>query len=162
MKPNLTFEHYRIIDADYAFVGLKSVMGCMARKAVDSLRCEGLRVGAVALEERSPLSIDIANLLAQLRAVGVLESGLETDRLGPGLVDLLRRASATAEWYAPGRIPRVYSAVLDAGSVALREEHFTGLAKAMHKYAPEPILFTADGLAKPASRISTRIFAEVA
>ena len=61
---NSTVEYYRIIDADYAFVGLKSVMGSIARNAVDSLRRDGLRVGLVALTEPSPLSIEIADLLA--------------------------------------------------------------------------------------------------
>jgi hypothetical protein len=158
-----TVEYYRIIDADYAFVGLKSAMGSVARNAVDSLRRDGLRVGLVALAEPSPLSIEIADLLGQARAIGLVESSRTNDHIGPTLMGLLWRASATPEWYAPGRIPRVYSAVLEAGRLTPREEHLIGLAKAMHTWEPEQILFTEDGLAKPVGGISrARAFAEVA
>lgn len=146
-------EYYRIIDADYALVGLKAVMAPVARDAVDSLRRDGLRAGAVVLAAPSPLKIEIADLLAQAKAIGVVESRKAKDQIGPGLMGLLWRASATPEWYAPGRIPRVYSAVMDAGRVSPREEHLIGLAKAMHTYEPEQILLTADGLAKPVGRI---------
>jgi hypothetical protein len=156
-------EHYRIIDADYAFVGLKAAMASVARNAVDSLRRDSLRVGFVALAEPSQLTIEIADLLAQVNAIGVVESRRAKDQIGPALKGLLWRASATPEWYAPGRIPRVYSAVLETGRVTPREEHLIGLAKAMHTYEPESILLTADGLAKPVGRISrARAFAAVA
>ena len=146
MKP--TVEYYRIIDADYAFVGLKAVMASVARNAIDSLRRAGLRVGAVALAKPSPLSI---------------ESRRAKDHVGPALMGLLWSASATPEWYAPGRIPRVYSAVLDASRVSPREDHLVALVKAMHTYEPEQILLTADGLAKPIGRISrSSSFAAVA
>jgi pyruvate/2-oxoacid:ferredoxin oxidoreductase alpha subunit len=158
-----TVEYYRIIDADYAFVGLNTALASVGRNAVDALRRDGLRVGLVALAEPSPLSIEIADLLAQVLAIGVVESRKTKDQIGPGLMSLLWKASATPEWYAPGRIPRVYSAVLDAGRVTPREEHLIGLARAMHTYEPEQILLTADGLAKPVGRISReRAFAEVA
>lgn len=161
MKP--TVEYYRIIDADYAFVGLKAVMASVARKAVDSLRRAGLRVGAVALAKPSPLSIEIADLLAQVKAIGVVESRRAKDHVGPALMGLLWSASATPEWYAPGRIPRVYSAVLDASRVSPREDHLVALVKAMHTYEPEQIILTADGLAKPIGRISrSSSFAAVA
>jgi len=38
-------EYYGIIDAEYTFVGLKSVMGSVARNAVSSLRRDGVRMG---------------------------------------------------------------------------------------------------------------------
>ena len=165
MRPNgikSAVEYYRIIDADYAFVGLQPVMASVARNAVDSLRRDGLRVGAVALAEASPLKIEIADLLAQVKAIGVVESTTK-DQIGAALLGLLWRASATPEWYAPGRVPRVYSAVLDTGSVRPRQDHLIALAKAMHAYEPEHILLTADGLAKPVGRISrAHTFAAVA
>jgi hypothetical protein len=58
-------EYYRVIDADYAFIGLKAVMAYIVKNAVDSLRRDGLRVGAVSLPEPSPLKIEIADLLEQ-------------------------------------------------------------------------------------------------
>lgn len=156
-------EYYRIIDADYAFVGLKLTMVSVAKSAIDSLRRNGLRVGAVLLDEASPLNIGLADLLAQTLAIGVVESRGLKDPIAPAIMSLLWRASARPEWYSPGRIPRVYSAVLDAGKVTPREEHLIGLAKAMHTYEPEQILFTTDGSAKPVGRISrARAFAEVA
>jgi len=162
-RMNSTVEYYRIIDADYAFVGLKNAMGPVARNAVDSLRRDGLRAGLVALAKPSPLNIEIAELLAQARAIGVVESRRRNDHIGPTLTSLLWRASATPEWYVPGRIPRVYSAVLEAGRLIPQEEHLVGLARAMHTWEPEQILFTEDGLAKPVGGISrARAFAEVA
>jgi pyruvate/2-oxoacid:ferredoxin oxidoreductase alpha subunit len=155
-------EYYRIIDADYAFVGLKAVMASVVRDAVDSLRRDGLRVGAVALAGASPLKIEIADLLSQVKAIGVVESRTK-GQIGAALMGLLRRASATPEWYAPGRVPRVYSAVLDTGRVSPRQACLIALAKAMHTYEPEHILLTADGPAKPVGRISReRVFAAVA
>lgn len=156
-------EYYRIIDADYAFVGLETTLTSAVKNAVDSLRCDGLRAGAVALAEPSPLSKEIADLLAQVLAVGVVESRETKDRIGPALMSLLWRASTAPEWYAPGRVPRLYSAVLDAGRVTSREEHLIGLAKAMRAYEPERILLTGDGLAKPVRSIGqARAFADVA
>ena len=155
-------EYYRIIDADYAFVGLKTVMASVARKAVDSLRRDGLRVGAVALAEASPLKIEIADLLAQVKAIGVVESRTK-DQIGAALMGLLRRASVTPEWYAPGRVPRVYSAVRDTDRVGQWQDHLIALAKAMHTYELEQLPLTADGLAKPVGGISrARAFAAVA
>ena len=160
---NSAIEYYRIIDADYAFVGLNSTMGSIVKYAVDSLRRGGLRVGAVVLAEPAPLNLKIAVLLAQVLAIGVVESTSAKDQIGPGLISLLWSASSTPEWYAPGRIPRVYSAVLDRGRVIPQEEHLIGLAKAMHTYEAEQIVLTTDGLAKPVSKVSrARAFAEVA
>jgi len=158
-----TVEYYRIIDADYAFVGLKAAMAPVAKSAIDSLRRDGLRVGVVLLDEPSPLSIELADLLAQALAVGVVESSGAKDQIAPAIMSLLWKASARPESYCPGRIPRVYSAVMDADKITPREEHLIGLAKAMHTYEPEEILFTKDGSAKPVGRISrARAFAEVA
>lgn len=156
-------EYYRIIDADYAFVGLAATLTSVAKNAVDSLRRDGLRAGFLALAEPSLLGKEIADLLAQVLAVGVVESRETKDRIGPALMGLLWRTSATPEWYAPGRIPRVYSAVLDAGRVTTREEYLIDLAKAMRAYEPERILLTEDGLAKPVRTIAqARAFADVA
>jgi hypothetical protein len=135
-------------------VGLNSSIAAVAKNAVDALRRNGLRVGAVVLAEPSPLSIETAELLAQAKAIGVVESRETKDQIGLALMTLLRSASARPEWYAPGRIPRVYSAVLDVGMDSPQEEHLMNLARAMHTYEPEQILLTADGLARPVSRIS--------
>jgi pyruvate/2-oxoacid:ferredoxin oxidoreductase alpha subunit len=151
---NSAVEYYRIIDADYVLVGLNFSIAAVAKNAVAALRCNGLRVGAMVLAEPSPLSTEIAELLAQARAIGVVESRRQKEWIGPALMTLLLKASARPEWYAPGRIPRVYSAVLDVGTASPREEHLISLAKAMHRYEPQQILLTADGLARPVSRIS--------
>src|SRR4029079_7067813 len=129
-KMSSNAEYYRIIDADYAFVGLKSIMMSVAKSAIDSLRRDGLRVGAVLLDEPSPLRIELADLLAQTLALGVVESRRSRDQIAPAIMRLLWKASARPEWYCPGRVPRVYSAVMDAGQVTPREEHLIGLVKA--------------------------------
>ena len=153
-KMSSNAEYYRIIDADYTFVGLKTTMVSVAKSAIDSLRREGLRVGAVLLHKPSPLSIELADLLAQALAVGVVESRRSKDEIAPAIMSLLGKASARPEWYCPGRIPRVYSAVMDAGKVTPREEHLIGLAKAMRAYEQEQVLFTVDGSARPMGKIS--------
>ena len=151
---NSAVEYYRVIDADYVFVGLKSSIAAIAKNAVQALRLNGLRVGAVVLAAPSSLSIEIAELLAQARAIGVVEAKKKKDWIGPALMTLLWRASASPEWHTMGRIPRVYSAVLNVGRGHPQEQHLINLAKAMHMYEPEQILLTADGLAKPVGRVS--------
>jgi pyruvate/2-oxoacid:ferredoxin oxidoreductase alpha subunit len=143
-------DEYRIIDADYAFVGVKSDLAAVAPGVADMLRRDGLRVGLVMLEAHTPLRPEIADLLARVLALGVIESARTKSLITPALVEVLRKAAAAPDWYFPGRVPRVYSAVLSPGSTSPRREHLIDLAKAMQSYAPDRLIFTADGLVKPA------------
>ena len=90
-KMSSNAEYYRIIDADYAFVGLKSIMMSVAKSAIDSLRRDGLRVGAVLLDEPSPLRIELADLLAQTLALGVVESRRSRDQIAPAIIAELEK-----------------------------------------------------------------------
>lgn len=143
-------DDYRIIDADYAFVGLKSDLAAVAPGVADVLRRDGLRVGVVMLETSAPVRTEIVDLLARVLALGVIESARTKSQITPALVEVLRKAAGAPDWYFPGRVPRVYSTVLSPGSVAPRHEHLIDLAKAMHVYAPDRLILTVDGLVKPA------------
>lgn len=143
-------DDYRIIDADYAFVGLKSDLAAVAPSVADMLRRDGLRVGLVVLEAHTPLRPEVADLLARVLAVGVIESARTRSQITPALVEVLLKAAEAPDWYFPGRVPRIYSALLSPGSMAPRREHLIDLAKAMRSYAPDRLILTADGLVKPA------------
>jgi hypothetical protein len=143
-------DDYRIIDADYAFVGLKSDLAAVAPGVADMLRRDGLRVGLVMLEASATVRPEIADLLARVLALGVIESARTRSQITPALVEVLRKAAGAPDWYFPGRVPRVYSALLSPGSMAPRREHLIDLAKAMRAYAPDRLILTADGLVKPA------------
>jgi pyruvate/2-oxoacid:ferredoxin oxidoreductase alpha subunit len=143
-------DYYRIIDADYVFVGLKRDLGCLAHDVADSSRRKGLRVGLVMLETSAPIPDEVAYLIAQAKAVGVVESAWTGNQIAPALVAVLRKAAEEEDWHAPGRIPRIYSAELSLGSMAPPEEDLIALARAMHVYEPKPLVRTSDGLAKPA------------
>jgi pyruvate/2-oxoacid:ferredoxin oxidoreductase alpha subunit len=143
-------DDYRIIDADYAFVGLKSDLAAVAPGVADVLRRDGLRVGLIMLETAAPPGFEIADLLARVLALGVIESARTKSQITPALVEVLRKAAGAPDWYFPGRVPRVYSTVLSPGSTAPRHEHLIDLAKAMQMYAPDRLILTADGLVKPA------------
>jgi hypothetical protein len=146
-------DHYRIIDADYAIVGLKSDIAGVAPGAADVLRCDGLRVGVIMLEAGASVHPEIADLLAQVLALGVIESARTKGQITPALMEVLQKAAGAPDWFFPGRVPRVYSAALSPGSMLLRREHLIDLAKAMQVYAPDRLILTADGLVKPAKAV---------
>jgi pyruvate/2-oxoacid:ferredoxin oxidoreductase alpha subunit len=156
-------DYYRIIDADYVFVGLKRDIAGVARAVADASRREGLRVGLVMLETSAPIPEDVAYLIAQAKAVGVVESGWTRNQIAPALVKILRKAAEAEDWHAPGRIPRIYSAALSGDRMAPPEEDLIALARAMHVYEPELVLATSEGLGKTA-RAALRVtgFAAVA
>jgi hypothetical protein len=143
-------DHYRIIDADYAVVGLKSDLAEIAPDTADALRRDGLRLGLILLEAGASLRPEIAGLVAQVLALGVIESARTNGQMTSALVELLQTAVMAPDWYFPGRVPRVYSAVLSPSYTAPRREHLIKLTKAMRVHAPDRLILTADGLVKPA------------
>jgi pyruvate/2-oxoacid:ferredoxin oxidoreductase alpha subunit len=149
---NYEMDYYKIVDADYVFVGLKADLASVGREVVDTLRREGLRAGLVMLKGGTAVREQIANLLAQVLAVAVIESERSRGQIAPAVVEALRTAAKTADWYAPGRMPRVYAAVMDPGNVTLRKDHLVGLAKAMRVYEPDRLLVAGDGVAQPAGK----------
>lgn len=147
---NSHMDDYRIIGADYVFVGLKSDLAAVAPGVADMLRRDGLRVGLIMLEASAPVRPEIADLLAGVLALGVIESARTRSQITPALVEVLRKAAGAPNWYFPGRVPRVYSALLNPASLAPRREHLMNLAKAMRAYAPDRLILTGDGFVKPA------------
>ena len=145
---NSHMDDYRIIGADYVFVGLKSDLAAVAPGVADMLRRDGLRVGLIMLDASAPVRPEIADLLAGVLALGVIESARTRSQITPALSEVLQKAAGAPNWYFPGRVPRVYSALLNSASVA--REHLIDLAKAMRAYAPDRLILTGDGLVKPA------------
>jgi hypothetical protein len=136
-------ECYRIIDADYVFVGMR-VYGAIARDAVHFLRQQEMRAGCVTLSSCAVMSLDVITMLAQVRAIGVLEP--KTGRaISPVLKDLLHRAAAASDWFTPGRMPRLYTVTVERGTTKPTELQLIRLAKAMHSYQPPQLLLKADG-----------------
>jgi hypothetical protein len=54
-------DDYRIIDADYVFVGLRSDLAAVAPGVADVLRRDGLRMGLIMLKASAPLRPEIAD-----------------------------------------------------------------------------------------------------
>jgi pyruvate/2-oxoacid:ferredoxin oxidoreductase alpha subunit len=142
--------YYRIIDADYAFVGFGSELGPIVHEVIDSLRHQGLRVGAVTVEAGVTAWASVAELLAQVRAVGIVETGRRgRTQIAEALGLALHQAADSPDWCGTYQGPRMYAAVLSPGSAAVRADHLINLANAMHVYQPDRLLLTPDGGVKP-------------
>ena len=137
--------YYRMIEADYALVGLKSEIAPVGRRVSDSLRREGLRVGCITLGAAAAIVPEVVEFLAQVRAVGVVEPRGAECGIGPRLIGILRQAAQGPDWPFPGRAPRVYSALLSPDCSAIREEHLVALVRAMHAYGPNQFVLHRHG-----------------
>ena len=143
-------ESYRMIDADYAFVGSRFQLArAGVRDVVDSLRYTALRVGVVMVEAGNEAWAKDAELLAQVRAVGIVETGWRGRELSEALASALRRAEDSPEWCDRNQRTRIYMGILSPGSEAIKPDHLKSLAHAMHVYQPERLLLTPDGGATP-------------
>ena len=72
-RKHMRIETYKAEDADMILVGIGSMMGT-ATEAVDELRSEGKKVGAVKIKCYRPFPIkEIVNVLKNCRSVGVLD-----------------------------------------------------------------------------------------
>jgi hypothetical protein len=147
----LHVEHYRMVDADYAIVGVRADIGLIAKKAANALRSEGIRVGAVVLLDFDAVSLRLAHLLAQVKAVGVFEFTSTWSRVADALAAVIEGAAQEPEWPASVFVPRVYSVVPMCGNIAPQEGHLIGGVKAMREYGPNRLLLTANGIARPSS-----------
>jgi len=128
---------YRMEDAQFAFVGLGSMMGAAAA-AVDHLRKQDQRVGAVSITSFRPFpAVELAAALANCRAVTVFEradtplagSNPLTMEVKASLADaILGRSGASFEW-----IPEVHSAIGGIGGSEIRPGHFIAAAENMRR-----------------------------
>jgi pyruvate-ferredoxin/flavodoxin oxidoreductase len=126
---------YRMEDAEYALVGMGSMMET-AEATVDYLRGRGLRIGVVSLTSFRPFpSREIAEVLQNCRAVAVIEradvplaeSNPLTTEIKAALADGITGAYGTEmSW-----IPDVYSGVAGLGGRDVRPGHFVAAAENM-------------------------------
>ncbi len=162
---------YRMDDAEYAFIGLGSMMET-AEATVDYLRGRGLRIGAISLTSFRPFPArDLAELLQNCRAASVIEradvplaeSNPLTTEVKASLADgLMGSYGSETHW-----IPDIYSGVAGLGGRDVRPGHFVAAAQNMagrngrrffvlgvkHKDALES---TSDPDVRPANAFSLR------
>ncbi len=127
---------YRMEDAQYAIVGLGSLMET-AEAAVDFLRARGWRVGALSVHSFRPFpSRRIAEQLARSEAVVVVErADVPLAQSNPLTMEV---KAALADYdHLPGRLtyhgPEVYSAVAGLGGRDVRPGYFLAAVEEMAK-----------------------------
>ena len=113
---------YRMEDAEYAIVGLGSLMDT-ADAAVEQLRLRGVRAGAVAITSFRPFpQAELVNAIARCRGVAVIE---RTDTPLAGVNPLAREVKASLAAAQMGedarllRIPEIYSGAAGLGGRAI-------------------------------------------
>lgn len=120
---------YRMDDAEYAFVGLGSMMET-AQGAVDFLREKGMRIGVISVTSFRPFpGPEIAAALRQCTAAVVIErTDVPLAQSNPLLSEV---KAAMADAAAAGEIeviPELYGAVAGLGGNDIRPGHFVSLA----------------------------------
>ena len=112
---------YRMDDAEYAFVGLGTMMET-AEATVDYLRAQGLRIGCVSVTSFRPFpSEELAAVLGNCRAITVLERvDTPLSQSNPLTVEL-KAALADARLR---QMPEVYTGVCGLGGNDVRPGHF--------------------------------------
>ena len=160
----LTGRHYRFVhpyrmeDADYAFVGLGSMMET-AEAVVDALRDRGMRIGAIHLTSFRPFpSRELAALLSRCRAVSVIErADVPLAESNPLTTEV---KAALADWLASDagrgerKLPEIFSGVAGLGGRDVRPGHFVAAAENMLR--PDGKRFFVLGVQHPASLEMTR------
>ncbi len=131
---------YRMEDAQYAFVGMGSMMETCAA-TVDYLRSQGVRVGAVTVSSFRPFpAVELASALANCRAVTVFErtdvplggSNPLTVEVKAALADaVLGRTGTSFEW-----IPEVFAGIAGMGGSDVRPAHFVAASENMRRQGP--------------------------
>src|SRR5258708_1468438 len=94
----MEIEHYRMVDADYAIVGLRADIGHIAEDAVNTLRGNGIRTGVVVLADFDSFPVRLAHELAQAKPVGVLEYGATEGQFAESLGAEFVSAAEEPEW----------------------------------------------------------------
>ena len=120
---------YRMEDAEYAFVGLGSMMET-AQGAVDFLREKGMRIGVISVTSFRPFpGPEIAAALRHCTAAVVIErTDVPLAQSNPLLSEV---KAALADAAAAGEIeviPELYGAVAGLGGNDIRPGHFVSLA----------------------------------
>ncbi|MEQ1885469.1 MAG: hypothetical protein ABL967_10440 [Bryobacteraceae bacterium] len=147
-------EHYRILDAEYVIIGANTEIKNLAKESVNTLRNSGLRAGAMLLPDLSSISSDVLHMLAQSKAVGVVECGTGRSQVADWLSVRFAQAAYEHDWPALSFVPRVYSAVPANSRVRLQMRHLEEFVKAMREYAPDRLVLLPNGLIKPALSVN--------
>ncbi len=113
---------YRMEDAEFAMVGLGSMMDT-AEAAVEHLRAQGIRVGSLAITTLRPFpSAEIVSALGRCRAVTIVER-TDTPLAGSNpITKELKAALASAQMGEDARllrVPEVFSGVAGVGGRAV-------------------------------------------
>ncbi len=162
---------YRMEDAEYAFVGMGSMMET-AEATVDYLRNRGLRVGAVTVVSFRPFPArELAALLFPCSAFAVIERVdvplAESNPLTAEIKAALADAQMGDGEFARLPMPLAYSGVAGLGGRDIRPGHFVAAAEAMVERDPrrrfvlgvkhpEALEVTADPDVRPAGSFSLR------
>jgi pyruvate-ferredoxin/flavodoxin oxidoreductase len=126
---------YRMEDAEYALVGMGSMMET-AEATVDYLRSHGMRIGLVHITSFRPFpSRQLAQLLAKCRKVSVIERVDVPLAQSNPLTMEVKAALADAQSGLFGEqyefVPQVYSGVAGLGGRDVRPGHFVAAAENM-------------------------------
>lgn len=141
---------YRMEDAEYALVGLGSMMET-AEAVADWLRAQGVKVGVVHLTSFRPFpSRQLARLLRDCRAVAVIERAdvplAQSNPLALEVKAALADAWTSGE-LARQHLPRVYSGVAGLGGRDVRPGHLVAAVK--HLQHPDGRPFFVLGIKHP-------------
>ncbi len=134
-RPYSLLRPYRMDDAEYALVGMGSMMET-AEATVDYLRGRGMRIGLVHITSFRPFpSRQLAQLLAKCRKVSVIERcDVPLAQSNPLTVEV-KAALADAQSGLLGEpcefVPQVYSGVAGLGGRDVRPGHFVAAAENM-------------------------------
>jgi len=128
---------YRMDDAEYALVGMGSMMET-AEATADFLRQRGLRVGVVSVTSFRPFpSTELAELVQSCRAIAVIERAdvplAESNPLTAEVKAALADALLGTHGVQLERIPQVYSGVAGLGGRDVRPGHFVAAVENMRK-----------------------------
>ena len=149
---------YRMEDAEYAIIGLGSMMET-AEAAVDSLRERGIRIGTIHLTSFRPFPArELVALLSHCRAACVIEradvplaeSNPLTTEVKAALTDWLTSVGGRSD----RPLPKIFSGVAGLGGRDVRPGHFVAAVENMTR--PDGKRFFVLGVQHPASLEMTR------
>jgi pyruvate-ferredoxin/flavodoxin oxidoreductase len=170
-RPYSMLRAYRMDDAEYALVGLGSMMET-AEATVDYLRGRGMRIGCVHLTSFRPFPArELAALVARCRKIAVIERADVPLAQSNPLTMEVKAALADAQSGAYGEayefVPTVYSGVAGLGGRDVRPGHFVAAAENLARlhgrpffvlgvHHPDELPLTADPDVRPAESFAMR------
>jgi pyruvate-ferredoxin/flavodoxin oxidoreductase len=130
---------YRMEDAEYAFVGMGSLMET-AEATVDYLRKQGMRIGSIHVTSFRPFpGRELAELLKNCKAAAVIERCdvplAESNPLTTEIKAALADAVANLEISSLAQMPEIFSGVAGLGGRDTRPGHFVAAAENMMRGA---------------------------